>query len=179
MQTTFAVYILRYNCAYLPHLPFWVMSVFEGSPKWGGTQGSCHTYSGLGGSLASKVPSLRARSLGSSGSLSESLLSSGSNGFTGCPRWLFDCCGSAAAGLDDDDDDDEADTQMAPLPEAAPDWRLLRGGASGCANCCCCCPAPDPDPAVCGCGCWEETTPNSFNCAANTSKWSYVFVFYR
>lgn len=177
MQTTFAFYIPRYMyfilyCANLPTFRFELCHVFEQYRRKSLWETS-NTYSGLGGSLARRVPSLRARSLGSSGSLSESLLSSGSNGFTGCPRWLFDCCGSAAAGLDD-----EADTQMAPLPEAAPDWRLLRGGASGCASCCCC-PAPVPDPAVCGCGCWEETTPNSFNCAANTSKWSYVFVFYR
>lgn len=45
------------------------------------------TYSGLGGSLASNVPSLR-RSFDSSGSLSVSELSIGSSGFIMAP----DCC---------------------------------------------------------------------------------------
>lgn len=104
------------------------------------------TYSGFGGSLAKRVPSFRVRSLGSSGSLSVSLHSIGSSGFTDGVLWLLELLGSGAAGL----------------PEAFCSWRLLRGGASGC--------------ACCGCGvcCWGETA-NSFNCAANMSK-SYMMI---
>lgn len=71
------------------------------------------THSGFGGSLASSVPSFLVRSFGSSGSLSESDVSIGSNGLTG---WLLLLLGvvclltTAAAGCE----------------------RLLRGGASGC-----------------------------------------------
>lgn len=74
------------------------------------------THSGFGGSLASKVPSFLVRSLGSSGSLSESDVSIGSSGLTG---WLLlllllgvVCLATAAAVADCE--------------------RLLRGGASGC-----------------------------------------------
>lgn len=102
--------------------------------------------SGLGGSLASSVPSFRARSFGSSGSESESELSIGSSGLIGCPWWwllllllLFPL---------------EAATPMMglpllllpPRPSPPPDCcddgtccccccRLFRGGASGCACC--------------------------------------------
>lgn len=70
------------------------------------------TYSGFGGSLASNVPSLRPRSFVSSGSLSESELSIGSNGLT--TWWLALDGGGAAA-----------------LFEGGICWRLFRGGASG------------------------------------------------
>lgn len=80
-----------------------------------------YTYSGLGGSLAKSVPSFRPRSFGSSGSLSVSELSIGSNGLTicCCCWWWFaldDCC--------------EFD-----LLDAGACWRLFRGGASGWACC--------------------------------------------
>lgn len=78
------------------------------------------TYSGFGGSLASKVPSFLVLSFGSSGSLSESELSMGSNGLIG---WLLLVFGVL-----------EADTGT-PICGAAP--RLFLGGASGCAGCGC------------------------------------------
>lgn len=104
------------------------------------------THSGFGGSLANKVPSFRVRSFPiSSGSLSVSLSSIGSNGLIGW--WLFDddlLEGSGAAGF----------------PVAFGTWRLLRGGASGCAWDC----------RV------EEHEANALSWAANISK-SYV-IFY-
>lgn len=136
-----------------------------------------HTYSGFGGSLASSVPSFRARSFGSSGSESESELSIGSSGLTGCAWWwllllllpmptptptppllllLLPFGAAMAMGL-------PLLLLLPPPPPPPPPldcWdccRLFRGGASGCACC----------------DCWE--TPNSFSCAANMSK-SYAWV---
>lgn len=80
-----------------------------------------NTYSGLGGSLANSVPSFRPRSFGSSGSLSVSELSIGSNGLTIC------CCCWWWLALDDCCEFD--------LLDAGACWRLFRGGASGWACC--------------------------------------------
>lgn len=108
-----------------------------------GSKEKLATHSGFGGSLANNVPSFRVRSFPiSSGSLSVSLSSIGSNGLIGW--WLFDddlLDGSGAAGF----------------PVAFGIWRLLRGGASGCAWDC----------RV------EEHEANALSWAANISK-SYV-----
>ena len=74
------------------------------------------TYSGFGGSLASKVPSFLVRSFASSGSLSESDVSIGSSGFTG---WLLLLLLLGVVCL-------------TPAEAVADCERLLRGGASGC-----------------------------------------------